>query len=405
MAHRLTNRLVAALTGDAMQWDDDPKATGFGIRSYAGGSKSFFIDYRLHGRHRRYTIGPYPRWSAEAARARAQELRRGIDRGEDPAGDKRSRRTAPTIADLVDRYVEDHLPSRTITGHRITDEKKMLAEITDKLGRHTKVTEIHAGDIIEMHRRITASDRPVRANRILAVCSKMFSLALLPRAGETLPWRNAAQGNPCKGVAKNQEEAKERFFSQAELTAIGDALTKYRGLAAADCVRLIMLTGCRPSEAMKAQWSEFDAEPGFWTKPSTHVKQRRVHKLPLSPPAIELIDRLRKKRKGDWVFPGDKRSEHLAALWHVWHFVRKQAGLGDDARLYDLRHSFASIGAGGGLSLPIIGRLLGHTQAKTTQRYAHLADDPLREAAERITNVITGGKGSATVTPLHGRRS
>src|SRR5262249_38753812 len=138
MAHRLTNRLVAALTGDAMQWDDDPKATGFGIRSYAGGGKSFFIDYRLNGRHRRYTIGPYPRWSAEAARERAKELRRGIDQGEDPAGDKRSRRTAPTIADLVNRYVEDHLPRKSITGHRITDEKKMLADISDTLRRTTK---------------------------------------------------------------------------------------------------------------------------------------------------------------------------------------------------------------------------------------------------------------------------
>ena len=95
----------------------------------------------------------------------------------------------------------------------------------------------------------------------------------------------------------------------------------------------------------------------------------------------------------------------MAALWHVWHFVRKEAGFGKDARAYDLRHTFASVGAGGGLSLPIIGRLLGHTQPRTTQRYAHLADDPLREAAEKITTVITGkGKGAAVV-PLRGQRS
>jgi site-specific recombinase XerD len=105
------------------------------------------------------------------------------------------------------------------------------------------------------------------------------------------------------------------------------------------------------------------------------------------------------------VFPGDKPGEHLAALWHVWHFVRKETGLGNDTRVYDLRHTFASVGAGGGLSLPIIGRLLGHTQPRTTQRYAHLADDPLREAAEKITTVITGkGKGAAVV-PLRGERS
>jgi integrase len=401
---RLTNQFVVRLTDTAMWWDDDPKATGFGIRSYPGGGKSFFIDYRLSGRQRRYTIGPFPRWSAEAARERAKELRRGIDQGQDPAGSKRERRTAPTVQDLIDRYIADHLPKKSAVERRVKDEKIMLAEIGAKFGKHTKVADIHGGDIADMHRRITESGRPVRANRILAICSKMFSLALMPRAGETLPWRNAAQGNPCKGVARNHEEAKERFFSQAELIAIGDALAKYNG-AAADCVRLIMLTGCRPSEAIAAQWEEFDREPDFWVKPSAHTKQRKVHKLPLNPAAIELIERLRKKRKGRWVFPGRQPGEHLSTLGDVWGFVREQAVLGKDARLYDLRHTFASVGASGGLSLPIIGRLLGHTQSRTTQRYAHLADDPLREAAEKIGRVITGkGKGAAVV-PLRGQRS
>jgi integrase len=228
----------------------------------------------------------------------------------------------------------------------------------------------------------------------------MFSISLVPRAGETLPWRNAALGNPCKGIRRNHEEGRERFFSQFELTAITDALAKYPGVAA-NCARLIMLTGCRPAEGMKASWEEFDAEPGYWIKPSAHTKQRKPHRLPLNPPALELVNRLRKARKGKWVFPGDKPGEHLAAMWHVWHFVRKETGLGADARLYDLRHTFASVGAGGGLSLPIIGRLLGHTQQRTTQRYAHLADDPLREATEKIGTVIAGaGKPGAKIVQL-----
>src|SRR6516164_3300475 len=402
---RLTNKFVDQLTGKDMWWDDDPKATGFGVRSYPGGGKSFFIDYRLNGRQRRYTIGPFPRWSAEAAREEAKKLRKAIDRGIDPAGDKRARRTAPTVQDLIDRYITDHLSKKTVEKKRITDEKKVLAEIGDKLGRHTKVAEVHGGDIADMHRRVTESGRPVRANRILAVCSKMFSLSLAPLAGETLPWRNAAQGNPCVGVAKNREDARERFFSQSELTAISDALARYRG-DAADCARLIMLTGCRPIEAMKAEWSEFDKEPGYWIKPTAHTKQRKAHKLPLSPAAIELVEQLRKKRKGEWVFAGDKPGAHLTVLSRVWTFVRKETGLGKDARLYDLRHTFASVGAGGGLSLPIIGRLLGHTQPRTTLRYVHLADDPLREAAEKITAVITGaGKPGAKVRHLRGQRS
>lgn len=408
---RLNNKFVNGLVPGEMWWDDDPRATGFGVRSYPGGGKSFFVDYRIDGRQRRITIGPFPRWSAEAARERAKELRKLIDRGHDPAGDKRTRRVAPTVQDLIDRYIADHLPKKSAEPARVTDEKRMLKEIGKRLGVHTKVADVHGGDIAEMHRKISVSigrggkPRKVRANRILTVCSKMFSLALVPRAGETLPWRNAVLGNPCKGIDRNHEEGRERFFGAAELAAISDALAEYPGVAA-DCVRLIMLTGCRPAEAMKATWSEFDNEPGYWIKPSAHVKQRKTHKLPLSPAAIELVERLRSKRKSKWVFPGDKPGEHLAALWHVWHFVRKRAVLDEDARVYDLRHTFASVGAGGGLGLPILGKLLGHTQSRTTQRYAHLGDDPLREAAEKITTVITGaGKPGAPVVPLRGQRS
>jgi len=387
----------------ATYWDGS--TTGFGLRVHAGGAKAFFLNYRIDGRERRVTIGQYPRWSVTAARERAKELRIDIDRGVDPAGEKRERRTAPTVADLIDRYVEDHLPRKAPAF--ADDEKRILAEISEKLGRNTKVADVHHGDIVAMHWKITESRRPVRANRILAICSKMFSLALVPKAGETLPWRNALVGNPCKGVERNREEGRERFFSQAELAAISDALAEYKGVAA-DCIRLITLTGCRPAEAMKAQWSEFDEQPGYWIKPSAHTKQRKTHKLPLSPAAIELITRLRAKRGlSPWVFPSDKGADQpLSALWHCWHHVRARAGLGKDAFIYSLRHSFASIGAGGGLSLPIIGRLLGHAQTRTTQRYAHLADDPLREATERIGAVITGaGKPGAPIVPLHGRRS
>lgn len=398
---RLDNDFVRTVetpeSGGVTYWDNDPKVIGFGVRVYAGGGRSFFVNYRIDGRERRFTIGAFPRWSVTAARERAKELRTEIDRGHDPAGQKRDRRDAPTIQDLIDRYVDEHLPRKSGAESRIEDEKKMLAEIGGLLGKHTKVADVHGGDIKDMHRRITESGRPVRANRIMAIASKAFSLSLVPMSGENTPWRNAAQGNPCKGIERNHEEGRERFFSQPELAAISDALAQYPGVAA-DCVRLIMLTGCRPAEAMRAEWPEFDKEPGYWIKPSAHTKQRKVHRLPLSPPAIELIERLRKTRKGNWVFPGDIAGEPLKALWHVWHFVRRQTGLGADARLYDLRHTFASVGAGGGLGLPIIGRLLGHTQSRTTQRYAHLADDPLREAADKITAVITGaGKPSAEI--------
>jgi integrase len=236
----------------------------------------------------------------------------------------------------------------------------------------------------------------------------MFSLSLVPLAGEDEAWRDAHMGNPCKGVARNREIAHEWFYSQAELAAIADALDQYPGKTAADCVRLIMMSGCRPGESMRARWEQFSSEPGFWVRPGAQTKQRRTHKAPLAPAAIELIKRRKLSADPDspWVFPSDKRAdEPIATLWHVWEFVRTRAGLGKTARIYDLRHTYASVGAGGGLSLPIIGRLLGHTQARTTQRYAHLSDSALADAADRIGTVIAGaaaGKAGAEVMPLRG---
>jgi integrase len=301
--------------------------------------------------------------------------------------------------------------------YREKGEKNMLAEIEKLLGKRTKVADVHGGDIAKMHRAISESigqrgQRKVHANRLLQIASKLFSLSLVPMAGEDKPWRDQAQGNPCKGIRRNPEEGKERFFSTDELAEISDVLGRYGGEArgaglasapgAADCIRLIMLTGCRPQEARLARWPELDAEPGYWVKPSAHVKRGKSHKLPLNPGAIELIERLRKGRKAaTWVFPGQKPGEPLRQLRSVWDYVRTEAKLGEDARIYDLRHSFASLGAGGGLSLPIIGRLLGHTQSRTTERYAHFADDPLREATAKIGAVIANaGKAGADVVPI-----
>lgn len=217
-------------------------------------------------------------------------------------------------------------------------------------------------------------------------------------------------------VPRNREEGRERFFGRAELERIAEALAAYspKGYPknpAADCIRLIMLTGCRPAEAINAEWSEFTT-PGYWIKPSSHTKQQKVHRLPLSPPAIQLIEKLRKKHSPSikFVFPGRKPTEPVRTLDYCWDFVRERAQLGPDekgrpARVYDLRHSFASVAAGGNLGLPIIGKLLGHAQQKTTQRYAHLSDDPLREAADKVGNAIAGKPGGAEVLPIRGGAS
>jgi integrase len=310
------------------------------------------------------------------------------------------------LQNLVDRYKVEHLPRKSLRSQH--DDGVMAGHILRHIGADRKVVDIHHGDIVALHRAITETGHPVLANRTVACASRMFSLALKPRAGEDRPWRDQAQGNPCKGIEKNPEEGRDRFLSPAEIARVIEALDAYGRTSAADCIRLILLTGCRPDEAMGATWAQFDAQPGFWIKPSAHTKQRRKHNLPLGAPALALLADIRKRRgdvePSDYVFPGQRAGQPLQRLRSCWDAVCSHAGL-TGVWIYDLRHTFAATGAGGGLSLPLIGRLLGHTQARTTQRYAHLADDPLREAADKIASAIakagsTGGK----VVKLRGDR-
>jgi integrase len=438
---RLTTKLIkdtaAPAAGAIIVWDGD--LPGFGCRISSRGVRTFFLNYRADGWERRYKIGRAPAWTAERARREAEELRRRIDLGEDPVAQKRERREAPTIADLVKRYVDDHLPSMSLeeSGRR-GDEMKKLEIITATLGARTPVADIHYGDIAALHKKVTQSGRPIRANRILAVASAMFTLASRPLPGENEPWRTG--DNPCRGIKRNPEVGRERFFSEAELAALSDALKTIKG-PAADCIRLLMLTGARPCEALRARWAEFDTEPNFWVKPSAHTKQRRTHKLALGPPVLELMRRLRAERDPDcaMVFPPRWQGGAKVNLRPLWSAARERAsvllwGASDDprvaevvadlraglkrepsirecreeagrrelklptalmdARPYDLRHTFASCGASGGLSLPVIGRLLGHTQSSTTAKYAHLSDDSLRRAANQVAEAIANaGRG------------
>ena len=475
MPEKLTKDIIesepAPKSGSTLLFDTEVK--GFGARVFAptkrhpAGARSFFLNYRVNRIERRYAIGVYPDWTVQQARDEARVLRKRVDRGEDPTLDKREREEAPTVRELAERYRDEHLPKKAKKSQH--DDWTHLAKhvLPFKAGARIpkmgdrKVAEIHDGDIKALHTAITNAGHPILANRVLATTSKMFALSLQKMAGEDKAWRNAALGNPCKGVARNSEEGRDRFFSEAEMAAISDALNEYSNterkhtiaresaLASANCIRFIMLTGCRPDEAMRATWSQVDDEPGFWIKPSAHTKQRKVHKLALSPPALELVDRIRAGRQeSDWIFPGQVKGDHIKQLRSCWDWVRDRAtvllwsendattavvdglrlrfdreptvkecedaakvakinklprGVAAD-RIYDLRHSFASFGAGGGVTLHVIGKLLGHTQARTTQRYAHLADDAMAAAAAKIGDKISNaGKGRDNVSALRGR--
>jgi len=189
------------------------------------------------------------------------------------------------------------------------------------------------------------------------------------------------------------------------LARLVDALNGHPNRRAANAVRLLLLTGARRGEVLAATWEQFDLAAGVWTKPSAHTKQKRAHRVPLSAPALALLLTMRAEAEAaghgsPHLFPGDAPGKPLGDIKNFWGSVCRRAGVAG-VRLHDLRHQYASMLASAGLSLPIIGRLLGHTQAQTTARYAHLFDDPLRQATERVGALIegAGGAGGATGGP------
>jgi integrase len=378
---RLTDAIVRRLPppsrGNRIYYDQD--VGGFGCRVTSGGARSFVLTYRTRARRqRRYTIGAFPDWTTASARDQARRLKQMIDRGGDPLAELEAERGAPTVADLCDRVEAEHLPRKRPRTRR--EYCRQIARyIRPAIGR-LKVTDVTWSDIDALHQRITRSGGPYEANRTLALLSKMFALAVL--------WRLRTD-NPCKGVERNVEQARKRYLTAAELARLLAALAATRDQQAADIVLLLLLTGARRGEVLAARWADFDLRSAIWTKPASTTKQKAEHIAPLSAPAIELLTELRRRSNSPvWVFPADSAVGHRVSLERSWEAICKAAEI-SNLRVHDLRHSFASQLASNGASLPMIGALLGHSNPSTTHRYAHLFDDPIRQATERVGAIIT----------------
>jgi len=379
MAERITDAIargaVPSESGQLFVWDTLVK--GFALRVTPKGAKAFVLDYRIKRRQRRITIGAYPDWTVVAARATAKEMKREVDLGRDPVGERHAERAAPSVKDLWSKYKSDHLPRKAPRTQ--ADEFSMWTKlILPELGM-LKVGDVTHADVEALHRKITI-DRgtPIRANRTIEVLRHAFNLAIRWK------WR---LDNPSTGIRRNQEERRTRYLSQAELARLAKALAEHPEETSANAIRLLMLTGARRGEVLNAMWNMFDLSTGVWTKPSAHTKQRKVHRVPLSAPALQLLTEIKRTSSSDYVFPGKSLDRPLTDIKKTWTSICNNAGI-KDARVHDLRHSFASILVSRGASLPLIGALLGHTQVATTARYAHLYDEPLREAAEMVGSMI-----------------
>lgn len=398
MAARLTDKIVRDLSappaGKNQAITYDSEVSGLGCRVTAAGARSFVLDYRTRsGRKRRFTIGRAGEWTIGAARAEAKELKKQIDHGQDPMAEIRADREAPTVADMCARFAEEHLPKKrtsTQQGYRIIIDGLILPKL-----RHMKVAEVTFSDVDALHRKITKDGTPYQANRAVAVLSRMFNLAI------KWQWCTA---NPVKGVERNQEVKRDRYLSADELKRLSEALTQCTDRQGADIIRLLLLTGARRGEVFIMRWTDLDLEEGVWTKPGATTKQATLHRVPLSAPARQLLAGLRRAADddADFVFPS-RAGGHRVDIKKTWFALCKAAKI-TGAKVHDLRHTYASVLVSSGHSLPIIGRLLGHTQTQTTQRYSHLQDDPLRLATERAGAIMTGkGKGGSVVPLRRGR--
>jgi integrase len=397
----IAKRLKPPQTGNRIAYDAD--LPGFGIRITASGAKSFVLNYRTRGgRERRITIGGFPNWSTVAARDKARQYKRQIDDGGDPLAEIEAERAAPTMAELCDRFEQEHLPNNRPDTQ--ADYRRMLRDhIRPFFGKQTKVAEVRFEDVERLHRRISANGHRYRANRVIAVMSRMFSLA-------SLRWE-MREDNPCQGIQKNPEYRRKRYLKGDELEKLTNALREHPSKQAANIIRILLMTGARRGEVLSMRWAHIDLAQGIWSKPASSTKQKEDHVVPLSAPVRQLLSEIsqeqtrghRKTPLGEYVFPGGGDSGHVVQIKRAWRRLCKAAGI-SGLRIHDLRHSFASQLASGGASLPLIGALLGHSNPTTTHRYAHLFQDPQRAAVERVGAVISAaGQPAKQATPLKRR--
>lgn len=378
MKAKLTVRIVEAFKpgeSDAIIWDTE--LAGFGCKITPKGKRTYFLYYRtVEGQQRRPAIGVHGPMRPEAAREIARRWLAEVAQGKDPSQDRAEARAAPTVQQLCDRYITEHAETRKKETSIRNDRRLIDNHLAPALGKK-KVASVTRADIAALHHSLRAT--PYEANRMMAMASKMFSLAER--------WGLRPDGsNPAKNIDRYREEKRERYLSSGEVSRLwkvleSDAATGKVSQSAIAAVKLLILTGRRLNEVLGLRWAWIDLDAKVMRLPDTKSGALLVS---LGDAAVSVLVDLKALGRDDtFVIAGQRKGAPLVNLQKPWRVLRALAGL-EDVRIHDLRHTYASIGAGLGMSLPLLGRLLGHTQASTTQRYAHLAQDPVRVAADAI---------------------
>ncbi|MXO55288.1 tyrosine-type recombinase/integrase [Pontixanthobacter gangjinensis] len=374
---KLTEKIVREMIPPSIQDQlivRDIVMMGLAIRITRSGHRAFVFNYYCNGTQRRMTIGSPPAWSVSAARERAKQIRRQIDAGVDPLEEKRKARDEETLAGVWKRYRDDVLSTRSSkTQVNVTSIWDRL--VLPALGRQ-RLAYIHQPDIEKLHRKVSQRT-PTQSNRMLASIQHVFS--------KSIQWGLSEQ-NPVKGVERNREAGRVRFLSDTELERFLSVLRQSPKTPSSLAIEFLLLTGARSGETFRAKWSEFDLDAAVWQKPAANTKSRKLHRVPLSPEAIQLLLSSQRIAVNEYVFPG-KSGAHLTTVKTLFTRLIKEARI-EGFRIHDLRHSYASMLAIQGVPLLAIGNLLGHSQLSTTARYAHLDDSNLREATRMVGNKV-----------------
>jgi integrase len=384
---KLTKRVVDAIAppqaGAIYRWDD--QLSGFGVKALPSGARRYVVKYRVEGGRqapqRWLTLGTHGVITCDQARDMAQQALAAVARGEDPQGNRLANRQAPTVADLWARYDIEQLPLKKASTAK-DDRRRWRKIIEPQLGR-LPVAAVSRADIDRLHKLLRQT--PYNANRVLSLLLRLFNVA------EAWGWRGAGT-NPCRHVERFKEEARERYLKADELARLGktlDELVSEKGLwpEAAAAIRLLLLTGARLNEILTARWEWVDADRKVINLPDSKTGKKTVF---LSEAALHVLNALKGDRRdlaSPYLLPGRSKGKPLNNLAKSWRRVCERAGI-SGARLHDLRHTAASIAVARGGTLPIIGRLLGHKQPQTTQRYAHVDIDPALAMANEIGDAI-----------------
>lgn len=420
LCQRLTKRTVDSVikTDDRQtMWDSD--LPGFGLRVSASGSKSYIVRYRTAGGRagtfRQITIGRHGPLTPEEARTKAKKILGQVSNGTDPAGALVAERKALTIAEVARLFIDERIRGRckpaTLSLYQSLLDRQILPEYGN-----CRIGTITVADCARLHTKLRTT--PYLANRTLALIASVFAFA---RARQLVD----DKCNPTWGVAKYKEQHRERYLTPDELRRLGQALREAETVGilwepnpagktkhapkpenrrviidrfAAAAIRLLLFTGARLREILHLEWSQVDLPRGYLHLPDSKTGKKTIV---LNSAAVEILESL--PRLGRFVIASSSAGAIVekprADLQRPWKLVCRRAGLingGSKVRIHDLRHTHASVGAAEGLGLPIIGKLLGHNQPRTTHRYAHLDLNPLRRASDQIGSIILAAMNAAS---------